>query len=321
MNEKEEHQVADAGWERELVENLATEALREKRRARRWGIFFKLLTFLYLGVILYLLNSGGDINLDQASGRDHVALVELEGVIGPDGPASADQVNKGLRKAFRDSHTKAVVLRINSPGGTPVQASLIYDEIRRLRKKHEDIPLYVVVGDMCASGGYFVAAAADKIFVNRSSIVGSIGVLMDGFGFTGALDKLGVERRLLTAGEHKGMLDPFSPLEPFDEAHARKMLSEIHAHFIEAVKEGRGDRLADDDTLFSGLFWTGQRAIDLGLADELGDLGHVARDVVGIEKVVDFTAKDDPLQRLADRIGVAGAEALAKLAGWWPGIR
>ncbi len=321
MNEKEENRAADAGWERELVENLATEALREKRRARRWGIFFKLLTFLYLGVILYLLNSGGDIDLDQASGKDHVALVELEGVIGPDGPASADRINKGLRKAFRDSHTKAVVLRINSPGGTPVQASLIYDEIRRLRGKHEDIPLYVVVGDMCASGGYFVAAAADKIFVNRSSIVGSIGVLMDGFGFTGALDKLGVERRLLTAGEHKGILDPFSPLTPFDEAHARKMLAEIHAHFIEAVKEGRGDRLADDDTLFSGLFWTGQRAIALGLADELGDLGHVARDVVGIEKVVDYTIKDDPLQRLADRIGVAGAEALAKLAGWWPGIR
>jgi len=321
VNEKEEHQAADAGWERELVESLATEALREKRRARRWGIFFKLLTFLYLGVILYLLNSGGDIDLDQASGKDHVALVELEGVIGPDGPASADRINKGLRKAFRDNHTKAVVLRINSPGGTPVQASLIYDEIRRLRHKHEDIPLYVVVGDMCASGGYFVAAAADKIFVNRSSIVGSIGVLMDGFGFTGALDKLGVERRLLTAGEHKGILDPFSPLKPFDEAHARKMLAEIHAHFIEAVKEGRGDRLADDDTLFSGLFWTGQRAIKLGLADELGDLGHVARDVVGIEKVVDYTVKDDPLQRLADRIGVAGAEALAKLAGWWPGIR
>ncbi len=321
MNEKEENRAADGGWERELVENLATEALREKRRARRWGIFFKLLTFLYLGVILYLLNSGGDIDLDQASGKDHVALVELEGVIGSDGPASADRVSKGLRKAFRDSRTKAVVLRINSPGGTPVQASLIYDEIRRLRRKHEDIPLYVVVGDMCASGGYFVAAAADKIFVNRSSIVGSIGVLMDGFGFTGTLEKLGVERRLLTAGEHKGMLDPFSPLKPFDEAHARKMLSEIHAHFIEAVKEGRGDRLADDDTLFSGLFWSGQRAIELGLADELGDLGHVTRDVVGIEKVVDFTAKDDPLQRLADRIGVAGAEALAKLAGWWPGIR
>jgi len=321
VNEREENQVVDAGWERELVETLATEALREKRRARRWGIFFKLLTFLCLGVVFYLLNSSGEIDIDQATGKDHVALVELEGMIGPDGPASADRINKGLRKAFRDSHTKAVVLRINSPGGTPVQASLIYDEIRRLRAKHKDIPLYVVVGDMCASGGYFVASAADKIFVNRSSIVGSIGVLIDGFGFTGTLDKLGIDRRLLTAGKHKGMLDPFSPIKPFDEAHARKMLSEIHDHFIGAVKDGRGDRLADDDTLFSGLFWSGQRAIDLGLADELGDLGHVARDVVGIEEVVDFTTKDDLLQRLANHIGVAGAEALARLVGWWPGIR
>ncbi len=321
MNAQDEREGADTGWERELVEQLATEALREKRRARRWGIFFKSLTFLYIGLVIYLLNNGDGIDLDQAAGKEHVALVELEGAIGPDGPASADRINKGLRKAFRDSRTKAVVLRINSPGGTPVQASLIHDEIRRLRKKHEEIPLYVVVGDMCASGGYFVAAAGDKIFVNRSSLVGSIGVLMDGFGFADALDKLGIERRLLTAGEHKGMLDPFSPLKPFDEAHARRMLSEIHAHFIEAVKQGRGDRLADDDSLFSGLFWTGERAIELGLADELGDLGHVARDVVGIEKVVDFTVKDDPLQRLADRIGVAGAESLARLAGWWPGLR
>ena len=307
--------------DRVLLEELATEALRERRRARRWGIFFKLLTFAYIGVVIYLLAGDNELDLERAAGKDHVALVELKGVIEPDGPASADWVNKGLRKAFKDRHTKAVVLRINSPGGTPVQASLIYEEIRRLRKKHPKIPLYVVVGDMCASGGYYVASAADRIFVNPSSIVGSIGVLMDGFGFTGTMDKLGIERRLLTSGEHKGMLDPFSPLKPFDKAHAQKVLGEIHTAFIDAVKQGRGDRLAESDELFSGLFWTGRRAIELGLADEIGDLWHVARDVVGIEKVVDFTVEADPLKRLADRIGVAAAHALTRLGGQVPEIR
>lgn len=309
------------GWERDLIENLATDALKEKRRARRWSIFFKLLTFAYLSVLLYLLLPDTDLDLDQVSGKDHVALIELEGVIEPSGKASADLVNKGLRKAFKDKHTRAVVLRINSPGGTPVQASLINSELRRLRAKHEDIPLYVVVEDMCASGGYYVAAAADKIFVNESSIVGSIGVLMNGFGFTAAMDKLGIERRLLTAGEHKGILDPFSPLSEEDRGLADRVLQEIHGAFIDAVKDGRGDRLSEDDDVFSGLFWTGKRAIELGLADEIGDLGHVAREVVEIEKVVDFTAEEDPFERFAERIGMAGAEALARLSGWVPGLR
>jgi protease-4 len=307
-------------WERKLLENLAGDALREKRRARRWGIFFKLLTFLYLGVLLVLLIPDEDLDLNKVPGKDHVALVELEGIIGPEGTASADLINKGLRNAFKDKHTKAVVLRINSPGGTPVQASLIYKEIRRLRAKYEAIPLYVVVGDMCASGGYYVAAAADKIFVNESSIVGSIGVLMNGFGFTGAMEKLGIERRLLTAGEHKGILDPFSPLSDADKAFADRVLDEIHTNFIEAVKQGRGDRLEQDKQLFSGLFWTGSKAIELGLADQVGDLGYVAREVVGIKKVVDFTAKEDPWERFAERIGMAGAEALARLSGWMPGV-
>ena len=310
----------ERSWERELLENLASDALKEKRRARRWGIFFKLLTFLYLGALLLLLVPDEDLNLDKVPGKDHVALVELEGVIGPEGKASADLVNEGLDKAFKDKHTKAVVLRINSPGGTPVQASLIYKEIRRLRAKYEDIPLYVVVGDMCASGGYYVAAAADKIFVNESSIVGSIGVLMNGFGFTGAMQKLGIERRLLTSGEHKGILDPFSPLSESDKAFADKMLDQIHDNFIQAVKVGRGDRLAQDPQLFSGLFWTGKKAIELGLADKIGDLGYVAREVVGVEKVVDFTAEEDPLARLAERIGMAGAQTLARLSGWMPGV-
>jgi len=318
---KEPDEMKKDNWERELIESLASDALTEKRRARRWSIFFKLLTFAYLGLLLYLLIPDEDLDLNKGPGKDHVALIELQGVIEPTGEASADLVNRGLRKAFKSKHTKAVVMRINSPGGTPVQASLINSEIRRLREKHEDIPFYVVVEDMCASGGYYVAAAADRIFVNESSIVGSIGVLMNGFGFTGAMDKLGVERRLLTAGEHKGILDPFSPLSPEDLDLADKLLQEIHAAFITAVKEGRGDRLSDDGDLFSGLFWTGSRAIELGLADEVGDLGHVAREVVGIEKVVDFTAEEDPFERLADRIGIAGAEALARLAGWVPGFR
>ncbi len=320
MSDKQDARRGE-NWERDVLESLATDALREKRRARRWGIFFKLLTFLYIGVLIYLATSDQTIDLDGATGKDHVALVKLEGVIAPDGEASSDRVIKGLRKAFKSGRTKAVVLRINSPGGSPVQSSLIYDEIRRLRKKHEKIPLYVVVDDMCASGGYFVAAAADKIFVNPASVVGSIGVLMDGFGFTDAMHKLGIERRLLTAGEHKGMLDPFSPLKPFDKAHADKVLEEIHQDFIDAVKQGRGERLSDGPQLFSGLFWTGTQAIELGLADEVGDLGHVARDVVGIEKVVDFTQKEDPFERLADRIGAAGARALAELIGVGPQIR
>lgn len=320
MNDKQDERRAGR-WERDVLESLATDALREKRRARRWGIFFKLLTFLYIGVLIYLATSDQTIDLDGATGIDHVALVKLEGVIMSDGEASSDRVIKGLRKAFKSNRTKAVVLRINSPGGSPVQSSLIYDEIRRLRKKHEKIPLYVVVDDMCASGGYFVASAADKIFVNPASVVGSIGVLMDGFGFTDAMHKLGIERRLLTAGEHKGMLDPFSPLKPFDKAHADKVLAQIHQQFIDAVKQGRGDRLGNDPQLFSGLFWTGERAIELGLADEVGDLGHVARDVVGVEKVVDFTQKEDPFERLADRIGASGARALAELFGLGPRIR
>lgn len=319
MNQGSEREGKE--WERDLIENLASDALLEKRRARRWGIFFKLLTFLYFGVLLYLVIPDTSIDLDAAPGKDHVALIELEGVIEPSGMASADLVNKGLRKAFKDKHTKAVVMRINSPGGTPVQASLINREIQRLRAKHEDIPFYVVVEDMCASGGYYVAAAADEIFVNESSIVGSIGVLMNGFGFTGAMDKLGVERRLLTAGEHKAILDPFSPLNEEDVALAGQVLEEIHTAFIDAVKLGRGDRLGDDEKLFSGLFWTGKRAIELGLADREGDLGFVAREVVGIEKVVDFTAEEDPFERFAERIGMAAGQAFARLTGWAPGVR
>jgi len=285
MNEPE---VNKENWERNLLENLALAALREQRRTRTWGIFFKLLTFLYLFILLFLgLGWIGDGKVRIA--EKHSALVDLRGVIVADSISSADKINASLQAAFGDKNTKGVILRINSPGGSPVQAGYINDEIRRLRAKYPDIPLYAVVGDICASGGYYVAAAADKIFVDKASLVGSIGVLMDGFGFTGTLEKLGVERRLLTAGENKGFLDPFTPLDPAQKAHATTLLREIHEQFIFVVKQGRGERLKNVPEIFSGNVWTGQRSIDLGLADEMGNAEYVAREIIEAETLIDFT--------------------------------
>src|SRR5918999_2078893 len=251
-------------WERELVTKLATAALKEQRRARLWGIFFKLLTFGYITVILLMAVDWKDA---EVGGRKHTAMVEVNGLIAPGTDASAEKITTSLQAAFRDKNTQGVVVRINSPGGSPVQAQTIYDEMRRLRKKYPDIPLYAVVEDICASGGYFVAAGADRIYVGRASIVGSIGVLMNGFGFTGLMDKLGIERRLITAGENKGMLDPFSPVDEKSVAQVKEMLGDIHQQFIAVVKEGRGKRLKESPDIFSGLIWTGQKSIDLGLAD------------------------------------------------------
>lgn len=307
---------SDSDWHKTLVEQLATDALKERRRTRRWGIFFKLLTFAYLGFLLVLLIPDDWSDSKMGEDEEHTALVEIEGVIAPGEKAEADKVVTGLRDAFEDDKTKAVILRINSPGGSPVQSSDMYKEVLRLREKYPDVPLYAVVTDVCASGGYYVASAADKIFVNESSIVGSIGVLMNGFGFVDAMEELGVERRLLTAGDHKGILDPFSPVSEFDRQHAAKMLDDLHETFIEAVKAGRGDRLkGDDEVLFSGLFWSGRQSIELGLADEIGSAGHVAREIVGAEEIVDFTSKGDALSRLADRLGAAAGSALARLSG------
>ena len=302
-------------WHKSLVEKLATDALKERRRTRRWGIFFKLLTFAYLTFLLVLLIP--EDWSDSAIGKEkHTALVKLEGVIAPGQKGEADTVVTGLRDAFEDKNTKAVVLRINSPGGSPVQSSDMYKEILRLREKYPDIPLYAVVSDICASGGYYVASAADEIYVNESSIVGSIGVLMNGFGFVDAMEELGIERRLITAGDHKGILDPFSPVSEFDAQHADRLLRDLHKTFIESVKAGRGDRLkGDDKLLFSGLFWSGQESIELGLADAIGSAGYVAREVVGVEEIVDFTSKEDALSRLADRLGAAVGTSLARLAG------
>jgi protease-4 len=288
-------------WHKELVEKLASDALVERRRSRRWGIFFKLLTFAYLAVLLFTLLPK-DWSEKAMGGKAHTALVELEGVISPTEKASADNVVTGLRDAFEDDNTKAVILR--------------------LREKYPDVPLYAVVTDICASGGYYVASAADEIYVNESSVIGSIGVLMNGFGFVDAMDELGIERRLMTAGDHKGILDPFSPLTEFDRQHAALLLGDLHKTFIEAVKTGRGDRLkGDDEQLFSGLFWSGEEGISLGLADAIGSAGYVAREVVGEEEIVDFTTKGDPLERLVNRFGAAIGKAIADVSGFAGGIQ
>jgi protease IV len=300
-------------WERELVTRLATAALKEQRRARLWGIFFKLLAFAYVTLILIMAVDWRG-RTDLAGGKKHTAMVELNGIIAPGAEANADKVMTGLQMAFKDKNTQGVILRINSPGGSPVQSQLIYDEMRRLRKKYPDIPLYAVVEDICASGGYFVAVGADRIYVNKASIVGSIGVLMNGFGFTGLMDKLGVERRLITAGENKGMLDPFSPVDKKDMAHAKELIHDVHEQFISVVREGRGKRLKEGPETFSGLIWTGQKSVDLGLADGIGSLESVARDVVKAEEIVDYTQKEGVAEKLAKRFGMGAASALMDFA-------
>ena len=303
----------DDHWERAALEKIALAAINEQRRARQWGILFKLLLFSYLFITLFVFMGwigGGDVLPSK-----HTALVEVNGVIAPDSLASADNIVAGLEEAFKASGTQGVILRINSPGGSPVQAGHINDQIRRLREKYPNIPLYAVVEDICASGGYYVAAAADKIYVDKASMIGSIGVLMNGFGFTGVMDKLGVERRLLTAGENKGFLDPFSPVRPEEKEYAEKMLTEIHQQFIDVVKKGRGQRLKDNPDLFSGLVWVGTKSVELGLADALGNIEYVAREVIKAEHIVDFTPRENIAERFAKRFGAATAEALVRLTG------
>ncbi len=297
-------------WERNVLEKLALSAIQEQRRARHWSIFFKVLGFAYLFILLFLFIGWRGEKAEAALGGKHTALVELRGVIAADSAANADNVIDSLQQAFKDTSTQGVILRINSPGGSPVQAGAINDEIRRLRAKYPEIPLYVVVEDVCASGGYYVAAAADKIFVNKASLIGSIGVLMDGFGFTGTMEKLGVERRLLTAGENKGFLDPFSPLNAKQKDYAQKMLAEIHQQFIDVVRQGRGKRLKETPDTFSGLVWTGQKGIDMGLADGLGSVESVARDVIKAEDIVDYTIHEGFADRLAKKFGAGVASAL-----------
>lgn len=305
----------DQEWDRNLVEKLATASLVEQRRSRRWGIFFKLLMFAYLITILILWTPGLVIDAASSVGEDHTAIVEINGVIAAESEAGADNVVTGLRAAFEDEHTKGVVLRINSPGGSAVQAGYINDEIKRLKKKYPDIPVYAVVTDLCASGGYYIAVAADKIYVDKASIVGSIGVIMGTFGVEQGMEKLGIERRLVTAGEHKAILDPFSPFKESERKHVKSMVDQIHQQFISTVKEGRGDRLKDQDDIFSGLFWSGEESIRLGLADELGSTSYVAREVIGVEETVNFTASDDIIERFAKRIGAGAASFIGNQVG------
>ena len=302
----------ERNWERETMEKLAFAAIREQRRARRWGIFFKLLTFAYVTfVIVVAMDWRGDTEV--LKGGKHTALVDIVGVIEPKGSASAERLTGALQNAFKDRNTQGVLLRINSPGGSPVQSGIIYDEIRRLRGLYPNIPMYAVVEDICASGGYYIASAADRIYVDKASIIGSIGVLMDGWGFTGTMEKLGVERRLLTAGENKAFLDPFSPVDEKHRQHAQGLLNEIHQKFIDVVKKGRGRRLKDNPELFSGLFWSGAKSVDLGLADALGSMDFVAREVIKAEDIVDFTQKENIAERFAKRFGAAMADALVRV--------
>ena len=307
--------MADENWERRIIERLATEGLLEQQRARRWGIFFKLLTFAFLFITLFVVLASV-FETERTCLDKCTAMVELTGELDSQGRASAENVIAGLQAAFKNKGTQGVVLKIDSPGGSPVQAGEINDEIRRLRGKYPDTPIYAVVGDICASGAYYVAVAADKIYVDKASLIGSIGVIIDGFGFVGSLEKLGVERRVITAGENKDFLDPFSPLPDKEKEYAQRMIDEIHQQFIGVVKQGRGSRLKESPELFSGLVWNGQRSIELGLADALGSVGSVARDVIKAEEVVDFTPQENLAERVARKFGATlGRTFASTLAG------
>ena len=309
----------EPGWERATLEKLAFAALNEQRSARRWKIFFRLAWLALLAAIAFAA-------LRQASpststSTPHTAVVDIKGEIASGAEASAEFVVAAMRSALEDEGSQALVLLINSPGGSPVQAGIINDEIVRLKAKHNK-PIYAVVEETCASAAYYIAAAADDIYVDKASIVGSIGVLMDGFGFTGVMEKVGVERRLLTAGENKGFLDPFSPQTEKQRAYAQTMLDQIHQQFIAVVKAGRGDRLKTTPDTFSGLFWTGQQAVEMGLADKLGNLDYVAREVVKAEDIIDYTRRDNVAERLAKRFGAAvGMGAVKSLAVSGPQLR
>lgn len=306
---------APAGpWEREVLEKLVFATLQEQRAHRRWSIFFKIFSLLIVLFALWVFYDYNNTDDSETLGR-HTALIDINGSIEAEGSGSAAVVIPALDKAFSDSGSVAVVLHINSPGGSPVQAGMIVDEMRRLRKGYPDKPLYVVVDEMCASGGYYIAAAADRIYVNKASVVGSIGVLMDGFGFTGAMEKVGVERRLLTSGVNKGFMDPFSPMSDKQKAYAQGMLDEIHDQFIEVVRSGRGKRLKETADTFSGLYWTGARAVEMGLADDFGTVDSVARDIVKAEDIVDYTQHEGLPERVLKKFGAAmGAGAIKAAA-------
>jgi protease-4 len=301
----------DGKQAQKIVDRLVFAALKEQTRARRWRVGFMLFFIVYISVVtVVFLTDSGDMGL-EVDGDKHTALVKLSGVIASGEAAGAENVIAGLNSAFKHDDTAGIVIEINSPGGSPVQSAYIFDEIMRLKQEHESIPVYAVVVDMAASGGYFVAAAADKIYANQSSLVGSIGVRMDAFGFVEMMKKIGVERRLLVAGENKGLFDPFLPEQSEQKAHLQSMLNEVHGHFIAAVKRGRGDRLVENDDTFSGLIWSGEKALALGLVDAYGTTQSIARELAA-EDVVDFTPKAKLLERIADRIGSSAGRGISE---------
>ena len=306
------------GWERTTLETVALAAIAEQRQARRWRNGIRLAWLAFFATLLWLGMDRGASSSDTT--MPHTALVKIQGEISSGAESNAEQVVAAMRSAFEDTGAKAVVLLINSPGGSPVQAGIINDEIIRLKALHKK-PVYAVVEETCASAAYYIAVGADKIFVDKASVVGSIGVLMDGFGFTGLMDKIGVERRLMTAGENKGFMDPFSPQTEQQRVFAQAMLDQIHQQFIAVVKAGRGDRLKETPETFSGLFWTGQQAVEMGLADQLGNLDYVAREVVKAEDLVDYSRTDNVAERLAKRFGAAIGEGGVKALRGLPALR
>lgn len=305
----------DSELEQKMVNQLAREFLQEQRSHRRWNIFFKSLLALYLFTFLAIFLVG-QTDLSSFGSSKHSALIDIRGVISMDSEANADYVASALRAAFKDENTAGVILRINSPGGSPVQSGYINDEIRRLRGEYPDIPLYAVIGDLCASGGYYIAVAADKIYADKASLVGSIGVIMAGFGFVDTIEKMGIERRIRHAGESKAFLDPFSPQKESELAHVDNLLADVHQQFIDTVKQGRGDRLVDDKRIFSGLIWTGEQSIELGLVDALGSAGYVAREIIGEEEIVNFTRRENYLDRFAGSVGASLASNLESLLNY-----
>ena len=305
------------GWERDVLEKLMFQTLKEQRARRRWGIFFKLTTIVLVIFAIVSIRNLSFTDGDGAPVQPHTALIEINGTIEPNGNASAANIIKALDKAYEEPMVTGVILKINSPGGSPVQAGMIHDEIRRLRQAYPDKPLHVVVEELCASGGYYVAAAADKIYVDKASIVGSIGVMINGFGVTGLMDKLGIERRLLTAGEYKGFLDPFSPQTPQQVKYAQSMLNQIHQQFIDVVRTGRGERLKENDEIFSGLVFLGPEAIRLGLADELGTIESVARDVIKAPEIVDYTEQEKLADRVLKKFGASVGYGAARAGLEW----
>ena len=311
-DQKQTEQKTNPSKEWALIEKVMLASVQEQRRARRWSIFFRILTFSYLLILLFLLKP---TTLGPAASiGPHAAVVEVTGLIAEGAEASAENIIQGLAAAFEDKNTLGVILKINSPGGSAVQSDYVYQEIKRLRNQYPQIPVYAVIGDLGASGAYYIASAADEIYANRASILGSIGVVMSSFGLVEAIDKLGIERRLFTAGEHKGFMDPFSPIDATEREHVQQMLDLVHRQFIDRVKAGRGDRLIEDARLFSGLVWTGESAFELGLIDGMADSRELARDLLQTEHLVDYTHKPSPFERFAKQLGAGMGETLA---GFW----